>query len=194
MKSFYALAAAALVGLASAQNYTTSTVYTTQEITITSCAPTITNCPAESTVLTTVTVAAYTTICPVTAGMMTTSAAAPSYSSSVIASSAAPTYVKYVSLTLTFTEHVLTPVCSSTIPYSSCPSSAASSTPVMVTRSALSTAGTATMPKFTSIATGASATISPTGSPIATVHPGAAPKIVGGVAGSLALVLAAFAL
>ncbi|MCJ1390923.1 hypothetical protein MMC18_003784 [Xylographa bjoerkii] len=174
MKSFYTLAAAALVGLASAQNYTTSTVYTTQEITITSCAPTITNCPAESTVLTTITVAAYTTICPVTATMMTTSTAA---ASSTIASSAAPTYVN------------------STIPYSSCPSSFASSTPVMVTRSAVSSPGcTGTTPVFTSIATGASVTIPPTGSPIASVHPGAAPKIAGGVVGSFALVLAAFAL
>ncbi|MCJ1405762.1 hypothetical protein MMC11_008992 [Xylographa trunciseda] len=178
MKSFYTLAAAALVGFASAQNYTTSTVYTTQEITITSCAPTITNCPAESTVLTTITVAAYTTICPVTATMVPTSAAAPSFISSVIASSAAPTYIN------------------STIPYSSCPSSAAASTPVMVTRSSVSSAGpgTATMPIFTSIATGASVTIAPTGSPIATVQPGAAPKIAGGVVGSIALVLAAFAL
>ncbi|MCJ1280689.1 hypothetical protein MMC26_000006 [Xylographa opegraphella] len=175
MKSFYALAAAALVGLASAQNYTTSTVYTTQEITVTSCAPTITNCPAESTVLTTITVAAYTTICPVTATMVPTTAVAPSY---ISLSSAAPTYVN------------------STVPYSSCPSTFATSTPVMVTRSAVSTpgAGTATMPIFTSISTGASVSMAPTGSPIAPVQPGAAPKIAGGVVGSIALVLAAFAL
>ncbi|MCJ1417245.1 hypothetical protein MMC32_003587 [Xylographa parallela] len=176
MKSFYTLAAAALVGLASAQNYTTSTVYTTQEITITSCAPTITNCPAESTVLTTITVAAYTTICPVTATAVPTSAAAPSFISSI---PAVPTYVN------------------STIPYSSCPSTLVTSTPGVVTRSAVSTpgAGTATMPLFTSIpVTGASVTVAPTGSPIATVKPGAAPKIAGGVVGSIVLMLAAFAL
>ncbi|MCJ1319020.1 hypothetical protein MMC15_004352 [Xylographa vitiligo] len=189
MKSFYTLAAAALVGLAAAQNYTTSTVYTTQEITITSCAPTITNCPAESTVLTTITVAAYTTICPVTATMVPSSAAAPSYISS---SSAAPTYVKYVSLVPSLVDFILT-THSSTIPYSSCPSSFATSTPVMVTRSSVSV-GTGTMPLFTSIATGASVTIAPTGSPIATVQPGAAPKIAGGVVGSIVLMLAAFAL
>ncbi|MCJ1435601.1 hypothetical protein MMC27_004975 [Xylographa pallens] len=193
MKSFYTLAAAALVGLAAAQNYTTSTVYTTQEITVTSCAPTITNCPAESTVLTTITVAAYTTICPVTATMVPTSAAAPSFISS---SSAVPTYVKYVSRAPVRDGFILT-MNSSTIPYSSCPSSFATSTPGMMTRSAVSTpgAGTATMPLFTSIpATGASVTVAPTGSPIATVKPGAAPKIAGGVVGSIVLMLAAFAL
>ncbi|KAI2634743.1 hypothetical protein GGS26DRAFT_551192 [Hypomontagnella submonticulosa] len=44
----------------------TSTVFTTSVQTITSCAPTVSNCPAGSTVLTTVTVPVSTTICPVT--------------------------------------------------------------------------------------------------------------------------------
>lgn len=44
----------------------TSTVYSTVVSTVTSCAATVTDCPAHSTVLTTVTVAVSTTICPVT--------------------------------------------------------------------------------------------------------------------------------
>jgi CFEM domain len=46
--------------------YTTSTVYSTQTKTITSCAPTVTNCPAHSTVVVTSVIAISTTICPVT--------------------------------------------------------------------------------------------------------------------------------
>ncbi|KAK4155122.1 hypothetical protein C8A00DRAFT_32015, partial [Chaetomidium leptoderma] len=46
--------------------WTTSTVYTTSVQTITSCAPAWTNCPAHSTVLTTVTIPISTTVCPVT--------------------------------------------------------------------------------------------------------------------------------
>ncbi|KAF9893129.1 hypothetical protein FE257_012540 [Aspergillus nanangensis] len=45
---------------------TTSTVYTTSEVTITSCAPTVTNCPADSTTVVTSTIAVSTTVCPVT--------------------------------------------------------------------------------------------------------------------------------
>jgi hypothetical protein len=45
---------------------TTSVVYTTKVHTITSCAPEVTNCPAHSTVYSTETVPAYTTVCPVT--------------------------------------------------------------------------------------------------------------------------------
>ncbi|XXH05745.1 hypothetical protein Hte_012181 [Hypoxylon texense] len=45
---------------------TTSTVFTTSVQTITSCGPTVPNCPASSTVLTTVTIPVSTTICPVT--------------------------------------------------------------------------------------------------------------------------------
>ncbi|RDW79847.1 hypothetical protein BP6252_04485 [Coleophoma cylindrospora] len=46
---------------------TTSTVYTTKVYTITSCAPTVTNCPAKLGSVTTETVVAYTTVCPVSA-------------------------------------------------------------------------------------------------------------------------------
>ncbi|KAK3367036.1 hypothetical protein B0T24DRAFT_378887 [Lasiosphaeria ovina] len=56
----------------------TSTVFTTSTQTITSCAPTITNCPANSVVTTVVTVAVSTTICPVTltqTSVLTTSSA-----------------------------------------------------------------------------------------------------------------------
>ncbi|KAJ5360244.1 hypothetical protein N7517_009435 [Penicillium concentricum] len=43
---------------------TTSTVWTTQEFTITKCAPTVTNCPGHSTVLVTSTYPLSTTVCP----------------------------------------------------------------------------------------------------------------------------------
>ncbi|CEJ92624.1 Putative Gpi anchored serine-rich protein [[Torrubiella] hemipterigena] len=45
---------------------TTSIVWTTSIHMVISCAPTVTNCPAHSTVLVTETVPAYTTVCPVT--------------------------------------------------------------------------------------------------------------------------------
>jgi chitinase len=45
---------------------TTSTVYTTTTRTVTSCAPTVTNCPGGGYVTTEV-IALYTTVCPVTA-------------------------------------------------------------------------------------------------------------------------------
>lgn len=47
------------------EQLTTSTVYSTVVHTVTSCAPTVTNCPAHSTVLVTETVPVYTTVCPV---------------------------------------------------------------------------------------------------------------------------------
>jgi hypothetical protein len=46
------------------ESWTTSTVWTTEEITITSCAPTVTNCPAHSTTVVTSTYVASTTVCP----------------------------------------------------------------------------------------------------------------------------------
>ncbi|GIJ87917.1 hypothetical protein Asppvi_006830 [Aspergillus pseudoviridinutans] len=69
--------------------WTTSTVYTTSEITITSCAPTVTNCPANSISVITSTIAVSTTVCPVTA----TETASVSLPSSVAAgsSSGSPT-------------------------------------------------------------------------------------------------------
>ncbi|RDW92231.1 hypothetical protein BP5796_01625 [Coleophoma crateriformis] len=57
---------------------TTSTVYTTKVYTITSCAPTVTNCPAKLGSVTTETVIAYTTVCPVsTPATKPTGASAP---------------------------------------------------------------------------------------------------------------------
>ncbi|GLB11976.1 hypothetical protein AtubIFM57258_009253 [Aspergillus tubingensis] len=58
---------------------TTSTVYSTKEVTITSCAPTVTNCPANSVTVVTSTIAVSTTVCPVTE----TSRASPAASTSV---------------------------------------------------------------------------------------------------------------
>jgi chitinase len=49
-----------------AQAYTTSTVYTTIVYTITSCAATVTNCPAKLGSVTTEIISLYTTVCPVT--------------------------------------------------------------------------------------------------------------------------------
>ena len=76
-----ALAAASFV---SAQNLTTSVVYSTDLITITSCAATVTNCPAhpelatEERIITSV-VVAYTTVCPIslTSAAEVVSTAAP---------------------------------------------------------------------------------------------------------------------
>ncbi|KGO38367.1 hypothetical protein PEX1_073130 [Penicillium expansum] len=48
----------------SSQKLTTSTIWTTEEITVTKCAPTVTNCPAHSTVLVTSTYPWSTTVCP----------------------------------------------------------------------------------------------------------------------------------
>ncbi|CAG8895774.1 unnamed protein product [Penicillium egyptiacum] len=63
----------------SSQRMTTSTVWTTEEITITKCAPTATNCPAHSTVLVTSTYPLSTTICPtITSSISTTTATVPS--------------------------------------------------------------------------------------------------------------------
>jgi chitinase len=45
-------------------DYVTSTVYTTSIYTVSSCAETVTDCPAHSTYLTTEVVPAYTTVCP----------------------------------------------------------------------------------------------------------------------------------
>lgn len=69
---------------------TTSTVYSTTVHTITSCAPTVTNCPAHSTVLSTEIVAAYTTVCPVTAGN-----GGKSYYNSTIGAAPSKTWTPY---------------------------------------------------------------------------------------------------
>ncbi|KGO78050.1 hypothetical protein PITC_025780 [Penicillium italicum] len=50
----------------SSQKWTTSTVWTSQEITVTNCPPTVTNCPAHSTILVTSTYPLSTTVCPST--------------------------------------------------------------------------------------------------------------------------------
>jgi hypothetical protein len=54
----------------------TSVVYTTKVHTVTQCGPEVTNCPAHSTIYSTETVPAYTTVCPVTEAHPT---AAPTY-------------------------------------------------------------------------------------------------------------------
>lgn len=57
----------AAVSTGSISSWSTSTVYATTEVTITSCAPTVTNCPANSHSVVTKTIAISTTIFPVTA-------------------------------------------------------------------------------------------------------------------------------
>ena len=58
---------ATYIQTSSPAGYTTSTVYTTSVYTITSCAPTVTNCPAKLGSVTTEVISLYTTVCPVTA-------------------------------------------------------------------------------------------------------------------------------
>jgi hypothetical protein len=65
----------------SATKYTTSTVYSTKVYTITSCAPTVTNCPAKLGSVTTEIVDLYTTVCPVS-GSSTASSVPVVYGSS----------------------------------------------------------------------------------------------------------------
>jgi chitinase len=62
-----AISTASAVSTASPTLYTTSIVYTTRVYTITSCAPTVTNCPARLGQVTTEIIELYTTICPVQA-------------------------------------------------------------------------------------------------------------------------------
>lgn len=72
-----------------ASSLTTSTVYTTKIYTVTSCNPTVTNCPANIGKATTEVSILYTTICPVTASEATAShsSAVPTVSSSAQAQS-----------------------------------------------------------------------------------------------------------
>ena len=61
------LSVAGPVTTSSIASYSTSTIYSTSEVTITSCAASVTNCPASSTVIVTSVIAVSTTVCPVTA-------------------------------------------------------------------------------------------------------------------------------
>jgi chitinase len=69
----------------SAPAQTTLTIYTTTVYTITSCAPTITNCPAKLGAVTTDTIIAYTTVCPIeeaiSKGLITAPAGIPTSTS-----------------------------------------------------------------------------------------------------------------
>jgi hypothetical protein len=61
----------------SSQKMTTSTIWTTEELTITKCAPTVTNCPGHSTVLVTSTYPLSTTVCSSTPVETKTSITSP---------------------------------------------------------------------------------------------------------------------
>ncbi|KAI0136194.1 concanavalin A-like lectin/glucanase domain-containing protein, partial [Xylariales sp. AK1849] len=63
---FVSASSSANAGSASATSYATSTIYTTAVYTITSCKPEVTDCPAKLGKVTTETIAASTTVCPVT--------------------------------------------------------------------------------------------------------------------------------
>ncbi|RDW64038.1 hypothetical protein BP5796_10540 [Coleophoma crateriformis] len=97
--------------------YTTSTVYATSVYTITSCAATVTNCPAKIGQVTTETYIDYTTVCPVTATETGGAVATPSASSASGAESsgapAPPAADSASAVTLTMTE--ITTVLSSTV-------------------------------------------------------------------------------
>jgi hypothetical protein len=102
---------------------TTSTVYSTQEITITSCAPTVTNCPAKSISVLTSVVAVSTTVVPVKATASPSSSvvaaalggsssvplgtapagSSPSASSIEVGGSSAPVTTRVSNATLTYT-------------------------------------------------------------------------------------------
>ncbi|KAI9869692.1 MAG: hypothetical protein M1830_005208 [Pleopsidium flavum] len=164
-------------------SYTTSTVYSTQEVTITSCAPTVTSCPASSTMVVTSVVAVSTTVCPVTANSAAAAAAAPSSSAesmmAAASSSMAPNAEAASATTTVFA--------------SPCPSSASSSANDMVTRSAASSA-TVTAPKFTSIPVNGTMTGATGTSSMMPVFTGAASKVAGSVGGVVVALAAAFAL
>jgi len=70
-------------------SYTTSTVYETKEYTITSCAPTVTNCPVGQK---TSTVVAHTTVCPVEETAYPGVPGVPVYSTNTPSGPANPTY------------------------------------------------------------------------------------------------------
>jgi hypothetical protein len=64
--SVLSLVAVAAAASAYSNSSTTSTVYTTSVYTVTSCAPTVTDCPAKMGSVTTDIISLYTTVCPVT--------------------------------------------------------------------------------------------------------------------------------
>lgn len=96
---------------APSSSLTTSTVYSTNIYTITSCAPGVTNCPASMGKVTTETVAVSTTVCPVTEA----SPAGPS-SSSIMAANLSTTAV---TLSQSFSDSVV--VVTSTISFADTP-------------------------------------------------------------------------
>ncbi|OCK79289.1 hypothetical protein K432DRAFT_383214 [Lepidopterella palustris CBS 459.81] len=103
----------------------TSTIFSTTLITITSCAPIITNCPAHSTVVVTSIIAISTTVCPVTqagsSAVVASSTAGPA-SSSVVYSST-PGYTPASSSALAQSSSAALPVSSSaSTPPGGCPS------------------------------------------------------------------------
>ncbi|OCK72754.1 hypothetical protein K432DRAFT_430905 [Lepidopterella palustris CBS 459.81] len=77
---------------------TTSTVYSTQLVTVISCAPTITNCPADATKVVTSIIAISTTVCPVTEAE-----AVASSTPSTLAAPVQSVITKVTNSTLTYT-------------------------------------------------------------------------------------------
>lgn len=179
--------------------YTTSTVYSTKIYTITSCAPTVTNCPAKLGQLTTEIISLYTTICPVTEA--TSTPAAPSvpggaFEQATSAGASAGATHETTTLSSTLTQHRTVKVVKSTatvVPVAPYPTGPAVSSGVLGTGTG---AGLPTMSSVVvkpctaceeaTTSTAGGATAAPTSSP--SVFTGAGSKMGGSV---VAVVLAA---
>jgi hypothetical protein len=113
--------------------YTTSTVLTTSVYTVTSCAPTVTNCPVGH--VTTDIITLYTTVCPVSATSTNigtaTSTSTPSFSNST-GSSTITTSASLTTSTIYTTDLITVTSCSSTVLH--CPASLASEIIITSTR------------------------------------------------------------
>ncbi|KAI7561624.1 hypothetical protein KC346_g22254, partial [Hortaea werneckii] len=95
--------------------YTTSTIYSTKEVTITSCAPTVTDCPLRPgtpTAVVTSTIPISTTVCPVTS---TSPAGYPTSSAPVKPESRNSTALSYTTSTVYSTKEVTITSCAPTV-------------------------------------------------------------------------------
>jgi hypothetical protein len=139
--------------------YTTSTIYTTKLVTITSCHTTVTNCPAHSTVVVTSTIALSTTVCPVVKPTTTeeeeyysTSSANPVITSTASVTAKAPvTSVYYTPYTV-----ITVSSCVPTVTYSTVYSAPAIAKPTVAYPPPAKNATTPYAPYFTGAASSVS--------------------------------------
>ncbi|CAI7577544.1 unnamed protein product [Penicillium crustosum] len=101
------------------QRMTTSTIWTTEEITVTKCPPTVTNCPGHSTVLVTSTYPLSTTVCPYTPVETKTSATSPHVVHSDPPSSTSHSSWHMTTSTIWTTEEITVTKCAPTV--TNCP-------------------------------------------------------------------------